>query len=472
MFNRLRLVRSPCLGCASLFIIFTLSLWTVFMRQKTSYISSRRCIHISWHRKTKRIPQASCLLKWNRDCVEPFDPSMQALFLYNGFNLWDPRNKNDVYLANDSYLIAMFAVILAFNCFGSGLCWLSYALMTRCCHGLVFKLSLFCVDQISDLFYALFPFMIVLLDDYNDDKWNVRVLLAQLNAYSTALAFISSFVPLLFLSIKSVSIITSAQIELADKYYLHWKLVHDIAEQKDAAQAIYMSQLSGWSVDVTSLRKEIFDAKGNLALTMTRAKTRSNWIESKGKGKVSRKKQTILIALALCYVIYGVGVLSYVMRHLNQAQRYCASVQETNYYEDGQLQTNRTVLNREQRALLQSNPELFFFDKCLYKVYPFVDNHHHPCQCRVFVIDWHDTVSTAEERHSYFNLTQPVILTHMLQHWVQLEKFRTNKKEQTLSRDGMKLTKSMFVAKHMKAFEWTFADISCIERGISEWKKK
>eukprot|EP01083_Nonionella_stella_P219053 784976_1 len=400
-----------------------------------------------------------------------------ALFLYNGYNIWDPNN-NHVYLANQSHFIVWFAVILAFNCLGSGLLWCGYALLAECCHGLLFRLFLFWVDEVSDLLYTIFPFMMILFDNYNRDKRNIRVLLAQLNTNSTTLAFISSFMPLFLLCSKSLFLIRSAQSELADSYYDDWKFVHDISK-KDGTRVSYLAQLAGRNVDSKTLQanKEIFDTKGNVALTMNKTITRRrNWIQSKTQDTISRKKQCILIVLALVYIIYGVGVLSYVINHVRQAEQYCGMIEESNYFEDGEFNVNSTILNKQQHELLQNNPELFFWNKCLYKVYPFLGNdlesvYHHACQCRVLVMDWSDTMTTPYERNTYFNLTQPIILSGMLKHWFQLEKFRTNEKERTSSLQGTIITEQMFIAEHIKAFEWTSAKIECIEPGISRWNQ-
>eukprot|EP01083_Nonionella_stella_P081584 224785_1 len=80
-------------------------------------------------------------------------------------------------------------------------------------------------------------------------------------------------------------------------------------------------------------------------------------------------------------------------------------------------------------------------------------------------------MTTPYERNTYFNLTQPIILSGMLKHWFQLEKFRTNEKERTSSLQGTIITEQMFIAEHIKAFEWTSAKIECIEPGISRWNQ-
>eukprot|EP01083_Nonionella_stella_P006007 17371_1 len=90
-----------------------------------------------------------------------------ALLLYNGYNILDTTHSNAVYTATKPQFIVLFAGFIALNCFGSGLVWLSYGILPKYCHGLLFKVSLFFVDQFSDLFYSIFPFIIVIADEYN-----------------------------------------------------------------------------------------------------------------------------------------------------------------------------------------------------------------------------------------------------------------------------------------------------------------
>eukprot|EP01083_Nonionella_stella_P195392 719808_1 len=400
----------------------------------------------------------------------------QALAHYNGYNILDPRNKDGVYLANQPKFIVIFAVILSFNCLGSGVLWCAYSLLTKYCHGLLFKLLLFCVDEMSDLFYTLFPFVMILFDPYNDPReWDIWVLLAQLNTKSTFVAFLSAFMPLLILCTKSLLIVRSARRQLADRCYSRWKLLLDLTQEKDDEQATYQAKLAGYKVNLAALQrnqKEIYDGKGNLVFSLDKAVGQMNWIQTGTEDEVSTKRQCILIAISLIYIVYGVGVLWFVIRHLQHAQHHCAMVNESQFFVNGELNINSTMLKKEQTELLQSNPELFFWNKCLYKVYPIFI--HHPCQCRVLVMDWEHTLSSSEQRDTYFNLTQPIILSNMLRHWFSLEKFRTNGKENQKDIsiiDTTTIRKSMFVAQHMKAFEWTIAKIDCIERGISEWKQ-
>eukprot|EP01083_Nonionella_stella_P032660 89381_1 len=400
----------------------------------------------------------------------------QALLLYNGYNVLDPHNKRDIYRANNSDFIVIFAAILAFNCVVSGILWCVYALVAKYCHGLLFKLVLFWVDLCSDLLYTMFPFIMILFDKYNLDKTNILVLLAQLNSQSSFIAFTSAFMPLLLLVSKSFFIIRSAKNKLAQKYYSHWKFIYDISKQKDDIQAVYQAKLTGWNINSVSLQsnnKELFGANAYISFAR-KNKTIKHWIQTDVDDKISRKKQCILIVVGLIYIIYGIVVLQFVLNHVNHAKEYCSLIDEINFFDDDTgLNINSTILTMQQHQLLTHNPELFFWNKCLYKVYPFTNGdknspYNEPCQCRVLVIEWDDILSSTQQRNTYFNLTQPIILSSMLTHWFQLEKFRTEGKADHLS---TKITKQMFAAKHMKAFEWTIAPITCIEKGISGWKE-
>eukprot|EP01083_Nonionella_stella_P228386 809465_1 len=399
----------------------------------------------------------------------------QALLLYGGYNMWDPHHSNDIYLANRPYFIVIFAAILAFNAFGSGVLWLSYALLNEHCHGLLFRVLLFCVDQFSDLLYTLFPFIIILFDDYNVNRRDIYVLLSQLNIESGA--FISAFMPLFLLCTKSLMITRETKRHLADRYYEHWKLTYDISREKKDAQALYRAQLAGYKLNADALQnnnKEMYDSKGNIRLSVNRMTSKSNWIRSNVDRKVSFSKQCMLVFIALLYIVYGGGVLYYVTDHLQSASKHCQLIRESNFFVDDTPNITAFALNDQQSALLQSNPELFFWDNCMWKVYPFLgadveSRYHHRCQCRVFVMDWKQTKSTANQRRIYFNISQPVILQNMLQHWFMLEKVKTTGSEREYIRT--RITSSMFLARNIKAFEWTNSKIDCIEKGISNWKQ-
>ena len=103
----------------------------------------------------------------------------QALLLYNGLYLF---NTNKVYLAYNSSYIILFSIGLHLNCIFCGILWLFYAFKPTYCYGLLFELIRYAVDVIFDLFYALFPIIIVVL---NTEDSNIYVSLASLQTENT-----------------------------------------------------------------------------------------------------------------------------------------------------------------------------------------------------------------------------------------------------------------------------------------------
>eukprot|EP01083_Nonionella_stella_P168520 569140_1 len=384
----------------------------------------------------------------------------QALLLYNGYNLFDPRG---VYLAKAPFLIIMFASFVSFNCFGSGICWLSYALAHRKCHGLMFKLSLFFVDQCSDLLYTIFPLVVVLSDPYNDDDDanQMDVLLSQLNmSESSPLSFCAAFVPLFILCTKSLTIIGSAHRNLRDDYYREWRFVHDLKTQHNNNQAVYKAKLTGYKVDLKQLTQnqgEMYDANGKLLLSGKRVHAHKNWIDD-DDASAKRCKIIVLVVMSLMYIAYGLFILISVSIHITNAQSHCKLIQESNFPNDTD---SIHVLSNQQQHLFKTNPELFVWENCLYKVYPFTTADY-KCECRVFDMEWQDTKSM--ER---FDLTHPELLTAALNHFVMLEKFRS------ISHFGSStsINSSMYKAVHMKAFELTHTKILAFDEGISSWSR-
>eukprot|EP01084_Bolivina_argentea_P270429 459835_1 len=51
-----------------------------------------------------------------------------TLLLYNGYHILDPSNSKNTYLAHKPEFIDLFACIITFNCFGSGILWICYLL--------------------------------------------------------------------------------------------------------------------------------------------------------------------------------------------------------------------------------------------------------------------------------------------------------------------------------------------------------
>eukprot|EP01083_Nonionella_stella_P043973 118605_1 len=407
------------------------------------------------------------------ECMEIVLQS-QALLMYNGYYVLDPNNQKDIYLANKPEYVVAFASILAFNCWGSGLCWLSYSLAHRKCHGLLFKFSIFFVDQFSDLFYTMFPFLIIFTDSYNLNRGNLLVLLGQLNVDS-GLAFIAAFIPLLFLCNKCLFITINSVRKMRDDYYNQWKFIQDILCQPNHQLIAYQAQLHGLKTDKqfmdSIMQKEIYDAQGNIQLNIKQVTNRSkvNWIDKDKRTIKSIIKEVALVIMSLLYIVWGILVLSYTIKYLNRSEDYCTQIQEDKFFDgNGTFKANITL---NQVRLLGTNPELFAWHHCLYPVYPFVMEDQYKCQCRVFVIDWRtDFMSNVQDRHEHLNVTQNMILQGALTNWIMLEKFKTVGTEgDSIGFGDNYITSDMFKARKMKAFEWGNMQISRFEEGISGW---
>eukprot|EP01083_Nonionella_stella_P017682 49529_1 len=448
--------------------IFTIATDIFHVSKGTLHTQSNVYIKSNKSKPTSRKQQSMCMIrldKWRQTYKEITAPDttgwvMQmcisemieiilqsnALMLYNGHHTSD--DGTGVYLAKKPEFIIMFAVFIILNCFGSSLAWISYIIAPNHCHGLVFKLSLFFVDQVADLFYSMFPFLSILYDDYSVRSTNA-VLLGQLNTAS-ALAFLSAFVPLILLSNKCLMITFNSSRKMRDDWYYKWKQT----QTNNAVQKTAQSQ--GNTTDA------------NVVNAIQQVQKPNNWLRKQSAtDKRNRFKTSVLVMIALVYIITGIVIVSVVTNTINESKEYCDSVKESKYFSNGTF-NNHTLSLHEQR-LLASNPELFYWDLCLYKVYPFTSNPTHKCQCRVFVIDWTKLNSTMQQRRTHFNLTQQKILTGALRNWNMLEKFSSAKVEGEYSEQYI-ITESEVNAPFLKAFEVQFAQL-LLPEDISGWNK-
>eukprot|EP01083_Nonionella_stella_P127285 385610_1 len=380
-----------------------------------------------------------------------------ALLLYGGYNMWDPHHSNDIYLANKPEFIIVFSVILSFNLFGSGVLWLSYALAPKHCFGTVFKLTIFIIDKFSDLCYTIFPFYIVLADTYNKNTGNVLLLLGQLHIHS-GLAFVAAFMPLVTLTVKSLTTTRSAQKALHNEYYAQWKCVTDIARHKDDNKAQYSAQLDGFTVTSGDLaQKEIYDSSGKMTLQL-KSNVKHSWIHKVDTKSTTCTKRMFLITISLCFIASCAVILSLVTSYMDESKAYCSLIEEAKYY-DVMTHNSTQQLSPQEAKLFETNPELFFWDECIYRVYAFgTDNR---CQCRVFEIDWTKQISSEKQRTNVFNISQPILLDKMLSNWIMLEKFRTIGSEgSSVFLMGNNVSFPAF--SKLRAFEWQDAQIESI----------
>eukprot|EP01083_Nonionella_stella_P303474 1050693_1 len=403
----------------------------------------------------------------------------QALLLYNGYHLFDPNHQNDIYLANKPEFIITFAVILAFNCFGSALCWLLYALVPGKCRGLTFKLALFYVDEISDLFYATFPFVIIFGDTYNQTPDDIWIAMAQLHITSD-LSFVAAFIPLLLLCNKCLFISINSIRKMRDQYYNHWQFIQSVLSQCDSKLIAYQAQLRGFKTQASFMaginQKEIYDSKGHIQVNV-RSDTQRNR-KLKPITRQARIKKGGLVLMSCVYVVIGILILFYTITFINKSKAYCAQIDESRYFNKNST-FKYNIISELERDLFKRNPELFLWNQCMYQVYPFTANDAHKCQCRVFVIEWRSDViyskfrSTAQDRYKYLNITQGQLLDGIMRNWYMLEKFSTQGSENDISSTDLYTfgSNNMYNKRKMKVFSWISIPVQGMDEGISAWSE-
>eukprot|EP01084_Bolivina_argentea_P001940 3588_1 len=301
-----------------------------------------------------------CLMMFIREIFEIAIQS-QALLYYNGYTL-----SNDLALAYDPKYVKLFTVILSMNAIFFCILWWFYSLKPYICFGFVFELLLYCFDVAFDILYTLFPLIVVLQS--ND---NVSVALAALQT-DTLITFIATFIPLLFLCWSSYSFSWYARDSMLT-YYGNIFLSSKLENKKYENKALEMMNLSNIHYNEKTneniLQSISYHTKANI--------TSSNWVIS--KQNVCRNKTIILIVSSL-FGIYGIVLLSVVFNHFNSVTHQCSMVtnelnnlyysNRSNYYNNS-TDSNLLPLTDDASSILQSNHELIFWDKCLFKVYPF-----------------------------------------------------------------------------------------------------
>ena len=131
-----------------------------------------------WYRHHFKVDTGAwCAQKLGTEMFEIFVQTV-ALMYYNGYILMN-SNDDDIALAYKSEYIILFVIFLSMNCIFSCIIWLFYAFRPLICHGLVFELVLYAADVIFDIFYAVFP-LIVVFQATEDNTNNIQVALGSL----------------------------------------------------------------------------------------------------------------------------------------------------------------------------------------------------------------------------------------------------------------------------------------------------
>eukprot|EP01084_Bolivina_argentea_P290836 499700_1 len=400
---------------------------------------------------------------------EIFEFSLQSinLSIYNGYNLFDPDHTRDIYLATKPIFIKIFSIFIMFNCFSSGIVWIFYVFRAKTCHGYTFKMFIFFVDQLSDLLYSIYPFIIIMADTFNTNNDNLNVLLGQLTL-SSGLQFFAAFVPLFVLCNKCFILVRSSWHEMCDQVCYEWIFQQRLAKSTDQSDtAKTQAAVQGFNISGTNLQMnggEIYDCNGNFVMKYSKNQTaiisEQNWINKSKKTKTVLFRKILISGISILYFIYGMMISILIFNFFIQSEQYCNMIVESKYapYFNQSLSVN-------EKNMFKKSPELFVWEYCNYPVYPFSNAYDNPCNCRVFDIDWWHMLSTEQQRSNQYNVTQDEIVNSLLKNWFMLEKFKTSHDS-----TGVIYELKSLPAIKMKAFEWQHAKLSYISEQLSKWE--
>lgn len=193
-------------------------------------------------------------------------------------------------------------------------------------------------------------------------------------------------------------------------------------------------------------------------------------------------KQCALILLSLMSIGYGTAILSATILHFEFATKHCRSLIAEQERLNEALAANATYIHRRDEHteyLLESHSELFYWDFCEYKVYPFdVSGGDDVCQCRVFrmvydkVFDsknYHQIKYTASELSEFWAITNITeIIGNIFRRWHMMEKLEI-RNTRKWSMEPLYLSEDMFVAEHLKVFVFTGTPIVHFDDAVRNW---
>eukprot|EP01083_Nonionella_stella_P021709 60146_1 len=463
-----------------------------------------------------------CLWTVLREIVEIYLQSC-ALLLYNGTHLYRD-NFDPVALALPPQYIRLFVAFLSANCISTGILWGCYAFRPVLCHGLVFELILYCFDAIFDLFYATYPLMIVFNVSTSDS-----IVLAALASLQTdsPIAFLATFVPMIFLLVKCWYLLQRATRGM-ERYY--GKKYLNCTNTGNTPSVLPRMDLTGMpSISSQSQATDINGANRTLSPIVSlppqsrlRVMSTVSWVLS-DQPNVSNttnppagtndkdtdisitvtlmkeiasfkvnSKQCMLLILSIIFVSYGITALVLVQSHFNYAIEYCDSLTKVKHEYVEFIATDHLNVTYEfdttTRQLLNDNSELFWWDKCSYKVYPFdLSGRSNVCQCRIFYLSFdhkHNVIQheyidwNANQLNQYFGIDAVSTLMNVVRRFYMLEKlgiygvdsvYNTNKDDKPQPR--FNFTKDMFRATKLKVFAWDRLRIGYIDNAMSNWQE-
>ena len=104
--------------------------------------------------------------------------------------------------------------------------------------------------------------------------------------------------------------------------------------------------------------------------TSIRKEWDQTWLRKNANNMFSKKttfviKRVIIIFVSFMLICWGTFIFVYVMEHMEYAQNICSFVKESNYFMNGTFIKNNDTLSSKEMQLLNKNPELFLWDKCI-----------------------------------------------------------------------------------------------------------
>eukprot|EP01084_Bolivina_argentea_P305985 528669_1 len=357
-----------------------------------------------------------CLWAIVREVFEIFLQT-QALLLYNGTYLFrNDKENNNITLAYEPKYIQLFAVFLFLNCICSGILWILYAYNPILCHGFLFELALYFFDALYDIFYTIFPLIIVF--NTADKNTSILTALASLQTDSQ-LSFWATFIPILFLLTKCWYLSAKAQRAMKERYvekYIKTISAKNISTLQTSQQTT-SSSVNSTPSTLTAITSQIIGSNNTInwvlsdkhnTLKNTQKSTNTPDISDPTADAISQTminytsllktvciRKMIMTIVSVIFICYGITLLLLVLSHFNYSIDYCNILVNEQYKFINFLNKNQTYIDSEIYEfdndisnLLNDNSELFWWEFCDYKVYPFDLNGNNVCQCRNFKLDF------------------------------------------------------------------------------------
>ena len=303
--------------------------------------------------------------------------------------------------------IITFTILLGMNCVMVGILWMVYALKPKMCHGYVFKQELVIIDTLFDTFYAIFPMIIVLVEQEEAQFMNAVAALQ----ISQSLSFIAALVPMIFLCRKCWTSLWHSQREMRKTIYEYYRNL-DMAEKElnhghhlqprlyPSCSVSFVSELKINTLPHRNHKKQYrIHRKPSLGPTniihqsipkfnLVNSKFTKQWFQrgtqrdayqegkketepqmyilQNGGSQINKKHQRIVLLFGCLFIMSGCLLVSVLCSIMNDAIDFCVSW-------------------KDNKDLLIDHPELALWDYCEHKIYPFVyDDIRIPCNCRKF----------------------------------------------------------------------------------------